>query len=506
MLTLSGISKSFIGVNALSGIDLDVRAGEIHALVGENGAGKSTTIKIAAGVYRPDAGQIVFEGKPVQWTRPAEAKNAGIHVIYQEFVLFPHLTVAENIYLGHERRNRFGFVDHARTRRDAAELLRKLGVEIDPRLPVSELTVADQQMVEISKALVHKVKLLILDEPTAVISGREAELLFARLAALKAEGVAILYVSHRLEEIFQIADRVTVFKDGAHVATKAIGEVTRDRLISMMVGRDLKDIFPPKKPAGTPGKVVLKAQDISVAGRVRNAGIEARAGEITALAGLVGAGRTELAMGIFGGLPTTSGDVWIDGEKVEAMTPATAIRRGVGFVTEDRKGQGLAMLLDVAANVTAANLSAVTRNGLIDRRRENEIARQEIEKYRIVCRGPATGVATMSGGNQQKVIVARWARTSRKVLILDEPTRGVDVGAKTEIYRIMRGLAEQGIAVLMISSELPEVVGMADRVVVMREGVVSGELSGADISEEAIMSLATQHPGARMPAMEGLPQ
>ncbi len=506
MLTLSGISKSFIGVKALSGIDLDVRAGEIHALVGENGAGKSTTIKIAAGVYRPDAGQIVFEGKPVQWTRPAEAKNAGIHVIYQEFVLFPHLTVAENIYLGHERRNRFGFVDHARTRRDAAELLRKLGVEIDPRMPVSELTVADQQMVEVSKALVRKVKLLILDELTAVISGREAERLFARLAALKAEGVAILYVSHRLEEIFQIADRVTVFKDGAHVATKAIGEVTRDRLISMMVGRDLKDIFPPKKPAGAPGKVVLKAQDISVAGRVRNAGIEARAGEITALAGLVGAGRTELAMGIFGGLPTTSGDVWIDSEKVEAMTPAIAIRKGVGFVTEDRKGQGLAMLLDVAANVTAANLSAVTRNGLIDRRRENEIARQEIENYRIVCRGPATAVATMSGGNQQKVIVARWARTSRKVLILDEPTRGVDVGAKTEIYRIMRGLAEQGIAVLMISSELPEVVGMADRVVVMREGVVSGELAGADISEEAIMSLATQHPGAQAPAMEGLPQ
>ncbi|PTE06847.1 sugar ABC transporter ATP-binding protein [Mesorhizobium helmanticense] len=506
MLNLSGISKSFIGVQALSGINLDVRAGEIHALVGENGAGKSTTIKIVAGVYKPDAGQMEFEGKPVQWARPADAKNAGIHVIYQEFVLFPHLSVAENIYLGHERRNRFGFVDHARTRQDASDLLRRLGVDIDPQILVSELTVADQQMVEISKALVHKVKLLILDEPTAVISGREADLLFARLAALKAEGVAILYVSHRLEEIFQIADRVTVFKDGAHVATKDIGDVTRDRLISMMVGRDLKDIFPPKKPKGEPGKVVLKAENVSVEGRVRNAGIEVRAGEITALAGLVGAGRTELAMGIFGGLPMSSGSVWIDGEKVDAITPATAISKGVGFVTEDRKGQGLAMFLDVAANISAANLSAVTRNGLIDRRLENEIARKEIDNYRVVCRGPATGVATMSGGNQQKVIVARWARTSRKVLILDEPTRGVDVGAKTEIYRIMRGLAGEGIAILMISSELPEVVGMSDRVVVMREGAISGELTGANISEEAIMSLATQHPTGKAPTAEILAQ
>jgi ABC-type sugar transport system ATPase subunit len=494
MLSLTGISKGFTGVKALSGIDFDVRAGEIHALVGENGAGKSTTIKIIAGVYQPDAGTMIYEGKPARWARPADAKAAGIHVIYQEFVLFPHLTVAENIFLGHERRNRFGFVDHARTRRDATELLARLGVDIDPDRFVSELTVADQQMVEISKALVHKVKLLILDEPTAVISGREADLLFARLAALKAEGVAIVYVSHRLEEIFQIADRVTVFKDGQHVATRAIGEVDRDRLIALMVGRDLKDIFPPKRPAGQSGKVVLKAEDISVEGRVKRAGIEVRAGEITALAGLVGAGRTELAMGIFGGLSITGGTVWIDGEKVDNPLPAKSIARGMGFVTEDRKGQGLAMLLDVAANVTAANLDAVTKAGMIDRRKENEIARQEIENYRIACRGPSTGVATMSGGNQQKVIVARWARTSRKVLILDEPTRGVDVGAKTEIYRIMRGLANQGIAVLMISSELPEVIGMADRVVVMREGVVSGELAGEAITEEAIMSLATQHP------------
>ncbi len=494
MLKLTGISKGFTGVQALANIDFDVRAGEIHALVGENGAGKSTTIKIIAGAYKPDAGEIEFDGRPVHWARPADAKAAGIHVIYQEFVLFPHLTVAENIFLGHERRGAFGLIDYSKTRKDAAALLRKLGVDIDPDRLVSELTVADQQMVEISKALVHDVKLLILDEPTAVISGREAELLFARLAALKAEGVAIVYVSHRLEEIFQIADRVTVFKDGQHVVTTNIGNVDREKLISYMVGRDLKDIFPPKRPLDPAAKVVLKAENVSIEGRVKNAGVEVRAGEIAALAGMVGAGRTELAMGIFGGLPMTSGKVWIDGEEVHGITPAVAISRGVGFVTEDRKGQGLAMKLDVAANISAANLSAVTSGGLIDRRRENEIAREEIANYRIACRGPATGVATMSGGNQQKVIVARWARTSRKVLILDEPTRGVDVGAKTEIYRIMRALADQGIGILMISSELPEVVGMADRVVVMREGVVSGQLAGERITEEAIMSLATQHP------------
>jgi ABC-type sugar transport system ATPase subunit len=494
MLKLTGISKGFTGVQALSSIDFDVRAGEIHALVGENGAGKSTTIKIIAGAYKPDSGQIEFDGRPVHWVRPADAKAAGIHVIYQEFVLFPHLTVAENIFLGHERRGAFGMIDHARTRKDAADLLHKLGVDIDPDKLVSELTVADQQMVEISKALVHKVKLLILDEPTAVISGREAELLFARLAALKAEGVAIVYVSHRLEEIFQIADRVTVFKDGQHVVTTDIGKVDRHRLISHMVGRDLRDVFPAKRQSGAPGKVVLKAENVSVEGRVRNAGIELRAGEITALAGMVGSGRTELAMGIFGGLPISSGSVTIDGEQLAGLTPAAAIRKGLGFVTEDRKGQGLAMQLDVAANISAANLSEVTSGGLLDRSREHAIARQEIDNYRIACRGPGTPVALMSGGNQQKVIVARWARTSRKVLILDEPTRGVDVGAKTEIYRIMRGLADSGIAILMISSELPEVVGMADKVVVMREGAISGELSGPAITEEAIMSLATQHP------------
>lgn len=496
MLTLSSITKSFPGVKALDQVSLDVRAGEIHGLLGENGAGKSTLTKTIAGVYQPDDGQIEFDGEIVHWAAPRDAKEAGIHVIYQEFVLFPHLTVAENIFIGHERRGAFGVIDYRKTRNDARELLQRLGVEINPDQLVSELTVADQQMVEIAKAMVHKVKLLILDEPTAVISGHEVELLFKRLEALKADGVAIVYISHRLEEIFEICDRVTILKDGQYVASREIEELDRDKLIALMVGRDMSELFPGKDETTKIGDVVLKAQNITVEGRVRNANIELRAGEITALAGMVGSGRTELAMGIFGGLPISSGSIEIDGQSFTSMKPAQAINLGIGLVTEDRKGQGLAMELDVAANVSAADLSAVSNNGLISVARELEIAQEEIAEYQIACRGPRNAVSTMSGGNQQKVIVARWARTCSKVLILDEPTRGVDVGAKTEIYRIMRELAAKGIAILMISSELPEVVGMSDRVVVMREGVVTGSLNADELSEESIMQLATQHEAA----------
>jgi ribose transport system ATP-binding protein len=492
MLTVSNLTKTFPGVRALSGVQLDVRKGEIHALVGENGAGKSTLTKVIAGVFQPDEGQIGFNGEIVHWNTPADAKAAGIHVIYQEFVLFAGMTVAENIFIGHERTNALGMCDRKRTRQDAAELLKRLGVAIDPDTLVSDLSVADQQMVEIAKALVHEVKLLILDEPTAVISGREVELLFARLRALKAEGVAIIYISHRLEEIFEICDRVTVFKDGQFVGCREVSEVDRETLVSMMVGRDFRELFPPKGSSDVPGPVVLEGRNVSVGGRVKNASITLRAGEITGLAGMVGAGRSELALALFGGLPWQSGEVQIGERTIRYMTPALAIAEGIGLLTEDRKGQGLAMLLDVAANITAADLRSISRGWILDRGRELAISRQEIASYRIACRGPQTPVMTMSGGNQQKVLVSRWARTSKRVLILDEPTRGVDVGAKAEIYRIMRELAAEGLAILMISSELPEVVGMSDRVVVMREGVITGELSGSDITEHNIVHLATR--------------
>jgi ribose transport system ATP-binding protein len=492
MLTISNVSKSFPGVKALSSVRLDVKSGEIHALVGENGAGKSTLTRIIAGVHKPDQGSIEFDGEIVHWASPAVAKAAGIHVIYQEFVLFPNLTVAENIFIGHERRGFLNGIDHARTRQDAKDLLDRLGVSIDPDALVAELSVADQQMVEIAKALVHKVKLLILDEPTAVIAGHEVELLFGRLRALRDDGVAIIYISHRLEEIFELCDRVTVFKDGQFVATEPVSTMTNNKLVALMVGRDMSELFPPKAVAGENRPVVLSATEISVTGRVLKASIELRAGEITALSGMVGAGRTELALALFGGLPMTSGQITIGGETLRRMTPSLAIEKGIGLLTEDRKGQGLAMHMDVATNISASDLGSVSQLGWLNHAKEREIAEAQIDIYRIACRGPFGAVLTMSGGNQQKVLVARWARTSKKVIIMDEPTRGVDVGAKAEIYKIMRELAAKGLAVLMISSEMPEVIGLADRVYVMREGVITGELGPDEIHEQRIIQLATQ--------------
>ena len=491
MLTLAGISKSFPGVRALSGVSLVVRAGEIHGLLGENGAGKSTLIKIIAGAYAADEGEMHFADAPARWSSPREAKRHGVHVVYQEFALFPQLSVAENIFVGHERRNRLGMVDHAQTRREASQLLQRLGVSIDVGASVSSLSVADQQMVEIARATVHNVKLLVLDEPTAVIAGREVEVLFDRLRRLSESGVSVLFISHRLDEVFAICDRVTVLKDGRLVGTHDIVDVTRERLISMMVGRDLGDLFPPRPAAAPSSQPVLRTEGLAVGERVRDVSIELRAGEIVALAGMVGAGRSELALGLFGAMPIRRGAIYLNGQRFAAMSPAQAIWLGMGLVTEDRKSQGLAMLLDVAANISGPALGEVARRGLLDRRLELKIASREIERYRIASRGPRTKVAIMSGGNQQKVIVARWARICRSVLILDEPTRGIDVGAKAEIYRIMRELAASGVAILMISSELTEVIGMADRVIVMREGRVTGELGAGTATEESIMHLAT---------------
>jgi ribose transport system ATP-binding protein len=491
MLRLKAISKSFPGVRALSDVSLEVRPGEIHGLLGENGAGKSTLIKIVAGVYAPDQGEMIFDGTPVRWSSPREAKQHGIQVVYQEFVLFPQLSVAENIFIGHERRNRLGIVDHARTRRDASELLERLGISLDPRASVGSLSIADQQIVEIARAMVHRVKLLVLDEPTAVIAGREVTLLFDRLRLLRDSGVSVIFISHHLEEVFAICDRVTVLKDGEWVGTHDVADVSREHLISAMVGRELGDLFPPKRDAAPMPRAVLRTEALSIAGRVHDVSIELRRGEIVALAGMVGAGRSELALGLFGALPISKGAIHLEGRRFTSMSPAKAIELGIGLVTEDRKSQGLAMFLDIAANITGPALDEVTKRLLIDRRLESAIARREIDRYRIACRGPQTPVATMSGGNQQKVIVSRWARICRTVLILDEPTRGVDVGAKAEIYRIMRELCDGGLAVLMISSELTEVLGMADRVIVMRQGRITGELQGAAVTEEGIMHLAT---------------
>lgn len=498
MLELVEIRKSFGSVDVLKGVSLRASAGRIHALVGENGAGKSTLIKVTAGVIPVESGSIRFDGEEIRWKSPGEAKARGVHVIYQEFVQFPELSVAENIFIGDPRVSPGGLLRPKRMLAMASELLSKLGVEIDPSTPVSALSVADQQMVEIAKALAHKVKLLVLDEPTAVISGREVELLFKRLRQLRDEGVAVIYVSHRLEEIFELCDDVTVIKDGQLVGSRLTSELDQKQLVAMMVGRPLADLYPPRRELGESLPVVLQAIDVWSGELVRGCSLELRAGEITALAGMIGSGRTELAMAIFGGNALDRGTICVDGQTHDRMTPAKAMDLGIGLLTEDRKKEGLAMQLDVAANLSAANLQEITRHGVLDKTLESKIAHDAISEYRVACRGPHTPVAEMSGGNQQKVLLARWARRAKRVLILDEPTRGVDVGAKADIYRMMQDAANRGLAILMISSELPEVVGMADRVVVMRDGRITGELHGADIDEHSIMTLATRSGGATL--------
>lgn len=491
MIRLDGITKVFPGVKSLDNVSFEAKAGEIHALLGENGAGKSTLIKTMAGAYIPEEGEIHFDGESRKWASPKQAKDAGIHIIYQELMLFPELTVAENIFIGEMPRSRMGTIDYATMFDRANDLLNRLGHHLDPKILVKELSVADQQMVEIAKALVGDTKLLVLDEPTAVISGREAELLFERVKRLRDEGVCIIYISHRLEEIFAIADRVTVLKDGQYVGTKEIGALDRDSLVAMMVGRELQDIFPTKVPPHADAAPVLTVRDLKAPPKVKDVSFDLYAGEILGLSGLVGAGRSEVAHAIFGSMPRIDGAVSLAGEPFNLPTPRESIDRGLGFLTEDRKGEGLMMLLDMAANVTAPVLTEYTNALGIDRSHEVIAAEDEIKRFRIAIPGPKNGVDKLSGGNQQKILFGRWTRACRRVLILDEPTRGVDVGAKVEIYEIIRKLADEGVGILMISSELPEVVGLCTRVLVMREGIITGEVSGDDINEEQIMKYAT---------------
>ena len=489
MLQVAGLAKSFPGVQALRDVSFDVAAGEIHALVGENGAGKSTLIRIVAGADTPDAGRLVFDGRERHWSSPEAARQAGIHVIYQELVLFPDLSVAENIAAGRPPTNRIGLIDRRRMHDEAEELLDRLGHALDVRAKVRELSVADRQMVEIAKALVGDTRLLILDEPTAVISGQEVTLLFDRMRALREAGVAIVYISHRLEEIFEIADRVTVLKDGRLVATAPVAGMTRERLIGQMVGRELSDIYPERSPPAPDAPTVLEVRGLAAGPRVRDVSFSLRAGEILGLAGLVGAGRTEVAHAIFGSEPIEAGEVLLDGRPAGRRAPARSIAAGLGFLTEDRKAEGLFPDLHVAANISAPLLDRL--GALMDFAREKREAAEEIRRYRIAARAPEASIVSLSGGNQQKALFARWVRACDRLLILDEPTRGVDVGAKVEIYRIVRDLAAQGVAILLISSELPEITGLCHRVVTMREGRVTGELAGPAIAEEAVMHLAT---------------
>ncbi|NLN78954.1 MAG: sugar ABC transporter ATP-binding protein [Armatimonadetes bacterium] len=487
---MRGIAKAYPGVVALHSVDFSVLPGEVHALIGENGAGKSTLMKILAGADTKDSGQIFIDGKESHIDTPQEAMRLGVSIIYQEFNLVPYMNAAENIFLGREPASVVpGLIDFGRMYSDAEKIIDELGVALDVRTPMNHLSVAQQQMVEIAKATSRQSRIIAMDEPSATLTDHELENLFGLIRRLKAEGVSIIYISHRLEEIFEIADRVTVLRDGELVATKDIAETNRADIIRMMVGRELSDSIP--KIAAEARDVALEVRNLNRAGVLHDINFQVRSGEILGIAGLVGAGRTEVARAIFGADPIDSGQIIMNGKPVTIHSPRRAISLGIGLVSEDRKALGLVLGMAVRENISLANLGVLSRLGFIKRRKEREIAESYVKDVLIKTPSIEQAVQNLSGGNQQKVVLAKWLFTKSKVLIFDEPTRGIDVGAKTEIYQLMNRLAAQGVAIIMISSELPEVLGMSDRTLVMHEGRIAGELSGKDATQERIMGLAT---------------
>jgi ribose transport system ATP-binding protein len=495
ILQMRHVSKTFPGVNALQNVQLTVYPGEVHALMGENGAGKSTLMKILSGAYIPDPGaEIAIDGKPVHISGPLTAKAHGIAIIYQELALAPNLTVAENIYLGRETR-RGPAVHRAGMIAGCADILGNLGATFGPRTLAADLSIAEQQMVEVARAIHARSRILVMDEPTAALSSRETQRLFQVILRLKSEGLAIIYISHRMAEVYELAERVSVLRDGGYVGTLSRDEIRPESIVRMMVGRDLSSFYKKEHRPGGERRPVLEVTGLADGRRVTNGTFTLLAGEVLGLAGLVGAGRTELARIIYGAEPRVAGTVKLEGKAVNYRSPAEAIAGGVVYLTEDRKAQGLFLDMTVGANINLGVIGRDAKAGAwLDRTRARVRSLAAIQAMNIRVPGPDMPVGALSGGNQQKVLLSRLLETQPKVLILDEPTRGVDIGAKSEIYRIIDQLAQNGAAVLVISSELPEIVGIADRVVVMREGETRGEVggnSGIAMTEETIMALAT---------------
>ncbi|MDX3237617.1 sugar ABC transporter ATP-binding protein [Streptomyces sp. ME03-5709C] len=489
VLALEGVSKSFGAVRALRGVSLRLHAGEAHALAGENGAGKSTLIKTLAGVHRPDTGTVLLDGRPVEFHGPGDARDAGVAVIYQEPTLFPDLSVAENIFVGRQPRRSFGRVDHKAVREAAAELFRRLGVDLDPEQPARGLSIADQQLVEIAKALSFDARVLIMDEPTAALTGSEVARLFGVVRSLREQGAAVLFISHRLEEIFALCQRVTTLRDGAWVASEPLDGLTEDDLVRRMVGRDLDELYP--KQAAEIGEVALSVRRLTREGVFTDVSFEVRRGEIVGLAGLVGAGRSEVARAIFGVDRRDAGEVVVDGKPLRGGAPSLAMAAGIALVPEDRRAQGLVMDMSIERNIGLTGFAATARGGLMSRRAERSRALDWAVRLQVKYARLADVVGTLSGGNQQKVVLAKWLATAPEVLIVDEPTRGIDVGTKAEVHRLLSRLASEGVAVLMISSDLPEILGMADRVLVMHEGRLTAEIPRAEATEESVMAAAT---------------
>lgn len=487
ILTLKNITKEFPGVKALDDVTINIERGTIHGLVGENGAGKSTLIKVLAGIYQPNKGEIILDGKPCRFNSPIEARRAGISVVHQEIKLAEPLSVAENMFLGNVQLKN-GLVDWKGMRRRAREIVEDLGMDIDINAQVSSLTVAKKQIVEIMHAINNNSRILIMDEPSAVLTDRELEVMFRIVKQLRDEGITIIYISHRLDEIFGLCSNVSVLRDGCHIDTIPVASVDRQGLINMMVGREMGQEYP--KEVGNVGGTILEVKNLS-RGILQDISFEVKSGEVFGISGLVGAGRTELARAILGIDKPESGEVYVRGKKVHYRTFADAIRDGLGLIPEDRKLQGLVQIMSVKRNTTLVNMKRVLRAGVISSSLEEKLSKEYANKLHVVTPSMETEVQYLSGGNQQKVVIAKWLFQNSEILFLDEPTRGIDVGAKAEIYRLINRMAKEGKTIIMISSEMPELLGMCDRIMVMHEGHKMGELNAAEATQAKIMALCS---------------